>query len=964
MRVYLNIRKENAEKTTGIGQVVLAQYALLPKLGIETVTDPDRADVTAAHIENGELSRIDVLHCHGLYFSDVPHLPYAGWHTSVNARIAATARRAAKITVPSNWVAEPFRRDMRIEPAVIGHGINLGDWKRSKKPGGFVYYNKNRESDVCTSRWAYELAKRGNNVVSTFMPRGEVSHRNMAVTGPVAHREVIQMMSEAGIYLATTLETFGIGTVEALAAGVPVLGFNWGGNADIVQHKENGYLVDPEDANGLIEGIDYIRRNWPRLSSAALESAKRYDWSNVIGQYAELYQAALTSRLEDEKSGVSVVITNYNYGKWVSDAINSALAQEVPCEVIVVDDGSTDNSREVISGYGEQVRAIFQENSGVAEARNAGIAAAKNEFVILLDADDRIDPAFSRILLGEMRRDRGLGIVYTGLNLMDAEGLDYAHADWPPEFDWNVQSKYNVPPSNCIPSACMIRRGMWRRAGGILQRFAPGEDAEFWTRGLSVGYDAKRATFEGLFHYRNHGSGASKTRKYIATDAYSPYLHDGDHPFAAPLRGKGVEVRSYLNPAVSVIIPVGPGHRDIVSEAILSVTGQSLREWEVIVVNDSGESLEKLRESYPFIKVLDTPGSKGAGHARNMGVDAARGPVVVFLDADDTLMPKALEKMLGAFVGANGRYIYTDWLADTGATLETRESKPYNQSEWRMFHAVTVMMSTAQARQIRFDEDLPGWEDWEFFIKAAIYGFCGERLAEPLMVYRMNTGSRREIMLENGSMSPAGKQALENIRGKYAEFYTGVKKMAGCCGGDSAVIAAKRILSAQSRAEPQAASVSVAADSGSTPLTYRMEYIGANIGEISFHANGRIYRGGNNPLHKYKDVPAEDAKVLEATGRWRRIALPQAPVMPAPVEPQRPPEINDDLEKKAQELIDRMLSEKPAAQAMAVAEPLTELEEISEEMEAKAAEAIKSLETQAPAQPKPMAKAREVRRKK
>ncbi|BAW01134.1 glycosyl transferase [Thermus thermophilus] len=90
---------------------------------------------------------------------------------------------------------------------------------------------------------------------------------------------------------------------------------------------------------------------------------------------------------------VSIVINNYNYGRFLKDAIESALGQIYPLtEVIVVDDGSTDDSREVIAGYGERVRALFKENGGQASAFNAGFALTKGDVVIFLDADDLLLP--------------------------------------------------------------------------------------------------------------------------------------------------------------------------------------------------------------------------------------------------------------------------------------------------------------------------------------------------------------------------------------------------------------------------------------------------------------------------------------------------------------------------------------------------------------------------------------------
>ncbi|MBD2038535.1 glycosyltransferase family 2 protein [Leptolyngbya sp. FACHB-321] len=95
----------------------------------------------------------------------------------------------------------------------------------------------------------------------------------------------------------------------------------------------------------------------------------------------------------DSQVLVSILINNYNYARFVGDAIDSVLGQTYKnIEVIVVDDGSTDDSRNVIESYGDRVTAIFKRNGGQASAMNAGFAASNGEIICLLDADDLFLP--------------------------------------------------------------------------------------------------------------------------------------------------------------------------------------------------------------------------------------------------------------------------------------------------------------------------------------------------------------------------------------------------------------------------------------------------------------------------------------------------------------------------------------------------------------------------------------------
>jgi glycosyltransferase involved in cell wall biosynthesis len=90
---------------------------------------------------------------------------------------------------------------------------------------------------------------------------------------------------------------------------------------------------------------------------------------------------------------VTILINNYNYGRFLRDAIESALNQSYgKVEVVVVDDGSTDESRDIISSYGSRIVAVLKENGGQASTLNVGIAASHGEIICLLDADDSFDP--------------------------------------------------------------------------------------------------------------------------------------------------------------------------------------------------------------------------------------------------------------------------------------------------------------------------------------------------------------------------------------------------------------------------------------------------------------------------------------------------------------------------------------------------------------------------------------------
>ena len=115
---------------------------------------------------------------------------------------------------------------------------------------------------------------------------------------------------------------------------------------------------------------------------------------------------------------VSVVIPNYNYGNFIGAAIESALDQSYkPLQVVVVDDGSSDNSLQVVKQYLKHITLIVQQNSGQSAARNAGIKVARGDYVALLDADDYWSPdkLNQQVKLLNHRNQ----VVYCGLRVFD-----------------------------------------------------------------------------------------------------------------------------------------------------------------------------------------------------------------------------------------------------------------------------------------------------------------------------------------------------------------------------------------------------------------------------------------------------------------------------------------------------------------------------------------------------------------
>ncbi len=122
---------------------------------------------------------------------------------------------------------------------------------------------------------------------------------------------------------------------------------------------------------------------------------------------------------------VSVVINNYNYARFLGATIDSALDQTYPnVEIIVVDDGSTDDSRAVMESYGARIKAIYKPNGGQASAMNAGFAAARGELIYFLDSDDIALPdCLEKVVEAYRAAENPVALLNFRLQLMDGAGV-------------------------------------------------------------------------------------------------------------------------------------------------------------------------------------------------------------------------------------------------------------------------------------------------------------------------------------------------------------------------------------------------------------------------------------------------------------------------------------------------------------------------------------------------------------
>lgn len=179
---------------------------------------------------------------------------------------------------------------------------------------------------------------------------------------------------------------------------------------------------------------------------------------------------------------ISVVIPTYNRSALAAQAIDSVLAQSYgDFEIVLVDDGSSDDTRQVIGAYNDpRVRYFFQENAGLGAARNAGIARAQGQYVAFLDSDDLFLPHCLERHIDSFQREQDAGFVAGGYMFLDEGGQAYA-ARRPWRHLPQVDTLAALRALPIVPSGVVVRRSWLEGVGGV-SNMRRSEDYDLWIR--------------------------------------------------------------------------------------------------------------------------------------------------------------------------------------------------------------------------------------------------------------------------------------------------------------------------------------------------------------------------------------------------------------------------------------------------------------------------------------------------
>lgn len=914
IRVFINPSANPVVQSIGgIDRVVEAQYKYLPDFDVVVHNSADGVDLIANHATLLEERRgiPMVSHIHGLYWSDYE---WPTWTEHANSQVIEAMRRANAVSAPSQWVADAVARGMLFRPEVIYHGVDSDEWTVDSDHSGYILWNKGREDSVSNPRDMQEAARTNPRelFVSTFgMPTS-----NVKIIGPTNYNTMKKIVQKAKLYLATPRETFGIGTIEALACGVPVVGWDYGGQREIIENGRNGYLAPYGDYDALAECIARASEERDELSKYCREDAMyRWNWPDQIQKYAMLYYKTI-DEYKTERPKVSVIVTTHNLARFLEDCLGSVLDQTLEeWEAIVVDDYSGDNPKKVINELSDpRIKYVkTRENVGLSTARNLGIRRSTGKYIICLDADDMLDAATLSILSDSLDLDSSIHIAYGRLDTIGEDGGMRRQNEWPSrQFDWRAQ----ISHLNQLPYASMVRREVFEKSGGYRERDWRAEDASLWTRVTSYGFRASMVTDRPtlIYRFRHDSKSSNEGREHPDRDgdwtSWFPWRtgaksgRDGEEVYYRNIRPKpslvpfgsvgkpnnphlSWPVHHHASPVVSVIIPVAPVHQRHLIDALDSCVAQTITDWEAIVIDDSPDgSMPDVITSHPFARVFHSLGT-GASRARNIGLQHARGEFVLFLDADDIIDPITLEDMLTAYVQNGGGYVYCDCRIPNDSKRldgahEVVDAIDYDQDlfirsgytdGYLGCHSVTALVATADIKQTNgFDEMLAYWEDWAIYLELAKLGIRGIRVPKPLLTYRLDTGIRRKASeVQEGAI----RRALQEQYGPYAD---GVKQMCACTGGAGGQLAQQAAVHALRVINEDTVTGSAAAGNTDEYVKdgkVRLRYIGERMASVPYRGpvSRLTYLAGRDPSSEYVDVDYRDAPHLMRTGDFEIVDL-------------------------------------------------------------------------------------------
>jgi glycosyltransferase involved in cell wall biosynthesis len=438
---------------------------------------------------------------------------------------------------------------------------------------------------------------------------------------------------------------------------------------------------------------------------------------------------------------VSIILIAGEAGKPLSEAIASVLSQGFSgFELILLEtDGILGTSAIMDAASGSvdaRIRRISNPHSGsVAESLNHGIRESRAEWLVWLDAQDRLEPDMLKECLRIVESDAAVAIAYGDLREADGEGKIRASG----EFDFQT-----LKGTDLIPYCALFSKKAWKDVGGFRTNVKNGEAWDFWIACGARGFLGRRTPLPLARSRRmaliEQGESAVQRNVRVSQmrlnnrECFSQEEIQAAELMLGQVAGAaGTSYNMSRIPLVSVIIPTY-NRPDTLKTAIESVQAQTFRDFEIVVVSDCGsnelEQTVKDMNTRQNITYVRHGMNRGLGASRNTGLGVARGKYIAYLDDDDFFYPDHLETLVEYLERTGEKVAYTDahriWQHKVdGVYQEFKRDAPYTEDfkyHVILIHNIVPVLCFLHAKEcIRevgdFDETLSTHEDWDLWIR-------------------------------------------------------------------------------------------------------------------------------------------------------------------------------------------------------------------------------------------------------
>ena len=562
---------------------------------------------------------------------------------------------------------------------------------------------------------------------------------------------------------------------------------------------------------------------------AILQTAGERDASRLYHRSADFWILRLTGAIADDARiqqqrdvMLSVLIPSYNYGRYLTQCVRSVLAQGLQdIEVLVLDNASTDETSSVMQAFATEPRVRYLRNRynyGPGYNWRNGLWIAGGRYFTFLSADDYFNEGHLSRLIPALERHSQVAVGYTSIRWVDDRGqaLDQPRHPGYRDGDYiggrNEVADLLIHDNYMTPSAVIYRRKEFCTTWRPGKTFGAG-DWEMVVQMAERYPDFAYINVPGV-SYRWHGAQES-TSFYASTDPLEAHLAIVEGVLARGaqhwLKNRELDVALHLRrrlalyPTVQVaeltqrtnalvkkllalaedsqaplftVVVTTYDRPVLLEDALISLEAQTLRDFEVILVNDKGGPVEHLldRCSVPII-YLRQGRNQGPAAARNAAHRLARGRYIAYLDDDDLFMPGHLQTLANAIAAHPGTVIYSDAVfvaerIESGMRESLGEERRYAHDHYsyeRLLVDNYIPVNTfAWPRALLptvgdFDETLSGLEDWDFLLrlasKAPFY-----HLAQETVQVRMR--------IEGGATDRRSQTAFKDYAMLYQEIYS------------------------------------------------------------------------------------------------------------------------------------------------------------------------------------------------